>query len=185
MSDNSIDSSIYNNTFETYTIDNTIYSVIFYYLLIISNFTDSLLSNDLQNLIKNNRSIKHLFGLILLIMSINKNNYTKKNTILHNIGIGIICYIYFIFSTKMVLSLNLILIFIMIVFYYIEKYTHKNLNKKDNFLIKNKKIIRISFIIFITLIIIIGNIHYFVEYYNENHKLNFFNILAQYIFDKN
>ena len=87
------------------TLENTIYSVVFYYLLIISNFTDTLLSPDLRNLIENNRSIKHLFGLILLIMSVNQHN-KKDNSILYNIGISILCYIYFIFSTKMILSLN-------------------------------------------------------------------------------
>lgn len=166
------------------TLENTIYSVVFYYLLIISNFTDTLLSPDLRNLIENNRSIKHLFGLILLIMSVNQHN-KKDNSILYNIGISILCYIYFIFSTKMILSLNLILIFIMILFYYIEKYIKNNIHNTDNFLVKNHKKIRISFIILITGILIFGNIHFFSIYYKTHETHTISSILFEYVVGKN
>ena len=165
------------------TLEDTIYSVVFYYLLIISNFTDALLSPDLKNLI-NNRGIKHLFGLILLIMSINQYN-EKDESILYNIGIGVICYIYFIFSTKMILSLNLLLIFIMILFYYIEKYIKNNIEKTNNFFVKNDKKIRVFFIIVITSILIFGNIHYFSLYYKRNEKHTLSSILIDYILGKN
>ena len=166
------------------TLEDTIYSVVFYYLLIISNFTDALLSPDLKNLIINNRGIKHLFGLILLIMSINQYN-EKDESILYNIGIGVICYIYFIFSTKMILSLNLLLIFIMILFYYIEKYIKNNIEKTNNFFVKNDKKIRVFFIIVITSILILGNIHYFSLYYKRNEKHTLSSILIDYILGKN
>ena len=166
------------------TLEDTIYSVVFYYLLIISNFTDALLSPDLKNLIINNRGIKHLFGLILLIMSINQYN-EKDESILYNIGIGVICYIYFIFSTKMILSLNLLLIFIMILFYYIEKYIKNNIEKTNNFFVKNDKKIRVFFIIVITSILIFGNIHYFSLYYKRNEKHTLSSILIDYILGKN
>ena len=73
----------------------------------------------------------------------------------------------------------------MILFYYIEKYIKNNIEKKNNFFVKNDKKIRVFFIIVITSILILGNIHYFSLYYKRNEKHTLSSILIDYILGKN
>ena len=73
----------------------------------------------------------------------------------------------------------------MILFYYIEKYIKNNIEKTNNFFVKNDKKIRVFFIIVITSILIFGNIHYFSLYYKRNEKHALSSILIDYILGKN
>ena len=82
----------------------------------------------------------------------------------------------------MILSLNLLLIFITFCF-IILKNTKNNI-EKNNFFVKNDKKIRVFFIIVITSILILGNIHYFSLYYKRNENIHS-SILIDYILGKN
>jgi hypothetical protein len=163
------------------------YSVIFFYLIIFTNFTTALLSKDFKNNIVNNRIYLHILALAVIIMTVNQEYMllNPRSSILHNILIGIICYLSFLFSTKIPAVANIILIFIMLVFFFTEQYVSANKTKTKMWIIKHKARIRVGFIYVIYVIIIIGNLYNMPIYYKKNKSLSVPTMIIDYIFGKN
>ena len=163
------------------------YSVIFFYMIIFTNVTTVLLSKDLQHHIWNNRIYQHIFALAIIIMTVNQEYllFEPSSSILRNILIGIICYLTFLFSTKIPVVANIILIFIMMTFFFSEQYIVANKMNTEKWIIKHKASIRVGFIYVIFLIIIIGNLYNMPIYYKKNKSLSLPTMIVYYIFGNN
>ena len=163
------------------------YSVIFFYIIIFSNFTTVLLPKDLQHKIWNNRIYQHILALSIIIMTVNQEFllFEPSSTILQNILIGIICYLTFLFSTKIPGVANIILVFIMAIYFFIEQYISANKMNTKMWIIKHKARIREAFMYVIFIIIIIGNLYNMPIYYKNHKSLSVPAMIIDYIFGKN
>lgn len=115
-------------------ITNVIVAVFAFYLIIGCNFLPQLFSCRLQHLINNNMIVKHLFGLfILFFLVVNLSGEFSMDSIkelFQNIIVTVLIYIWFVITTRSILSLIVVNIIILCVLYII--HIRKNIRKKKN-----------------------------------------------------
>jgi hypothetical protein len=106
---------------------NLIKTLLIFYVLIASNYTDNLLSKQMKEYINGNRLIQHVIGfatIIVLITLVNDNIDT-----IYAIMYGIIAYTLFIFSTKLDIHWNIIVLLMLFIGYMYEN--SSNIKEKE------------------------------------------------------
>lgn len=88
-------------------------SVLFFYLIIASNFTGNLFSGQLNYFIRRNRYAQHAIGYTMMLAII--NNYAGITNVQHAIVYSTIAYLWFILTTKLDLEWNLVIVGAMVI----------------------------------------------------------------------
>lgn len=128
----------FNNLFLIDENDNTKFSLskilIIFYVFIVSNFSDNLLSKQLKQSISENRIFQHivsLIGFFLLITTFSSTISTNKALLYSIFG-----YIWFILTTKLDLQFNLIIVISLLGIYAYEN----NLKAKEKELVEDENL---------------------------------------------
>ena len=124
----------------TYNIDVSLpKSLIILYILIGNSLIQPLLSKQWITLVEQNRIVQHIIALTTLILSLSLL-FEKLST--HKIIFySVICYILFIFTTKMDIQFNIIIISLIVVIYFYERTIDQSNNDitVDKVLTENEK----------------------------------------------
>lgn len=86
--------------------------VLLFYLLIANNYTNKLMSGQLNDFLDKNRYAQHLIGFITMLVLINLVGGVTDFQMA--IMYSLIAYLWFIFTTKLDLSWNLLIIGVMV-----------------------------------------------------------------------
>ena len=93
-------------------------ALLFFYIIIASNFTKNLYSGQMREFFDNSRYAQHLIGFVtMLVIIINVGGVTE---ILPALIYSLIGYVWFIFTTKLDLKWNLIIFGLIVVGYLYE-----------------------------------------------------------------
>ena len=90
-----------------------------YYLLLLNPLSTDLLSKSLKNFVEDNRMIQHIISVLTIFVLINLcygTSIDKSNKLLFTV----ICYIFFIFTTKIELQINIMIILSLMGLYFFE-----------------------------------------------------------------
>ena len=143
--------------------------LLFFYLIIASNFTKNLYAGQLRDLFENNRMAQHVVGFITMLVLITSLSGTNELT---QIGLySVIGYLWFVLTTKLDLHWNLAIILLLFVGYIYENKlrvkdkstdTDQALDQKEKDMVKNKTT-RMRTIIASSILLItgIGTFQYF------------------------
>ena len=111
-----------------------------YYLILLNPLSTDLISKSLKSFIEENRMMQHLISVITLFVLINLLYGTKTDS--SNIFLlTAICYIFFVFTTKIELQINMLIILSLIIIYFYESIIdNKNIQtENDNVLTIEQK----------------------------------------------
>ena len=89
-----------------------------FYLLIISNFSDNLVSKQLKEYINNNRLVQHFIALLSLLVLITSVGGVVDNN--KAVLYTVIGYTWFLFTTKLDIQWNIIILLILLYGYLYE-----------------------------------------------------------------
>lgn len=109
--------------------------LLIFYLLIGSSLTQPLLNKQWIKIVDENRLIKHIVGLITMIILVSlcsNNDMSVFNILLYSL----IGYTWFIFSTKINIQINIVIILLILFAYFYER----NVSNKIH-LIENDKVL--------------------------------------------
>ena len=103
--------------------------LLIFYLLVASNYTDNLMAKQMKEYLHNNRIAQHIIGFLTLTVLVTLvGGVTDTRTALLY---SAICYVWFIFSTKLDIHWNMIIIILLFIGYMYEN----SLTVKENQLI--------------------------------------------------
>jgi hypothetical protein len=110
------------------------------YLIMGASLTQPLLSKQWIEMVEENRIIKHIIGLLTLIVLVTltvKDTVELNKIILYSLG----GYLLFIFSTKMDIQINIIIMTIVLMAYFYERHLRSKelIIKNDNVLSEEEK----------------------------------------------
>ena len=142
-----------------------------YYLILLNPLSSDLLHHKIKTLVEDNRYVQHIISIMTIFVLINLI-YPDGGP--NNLLFTIICYVFFIFTTKIELQINIIIIFFLIGIYFSELIID-NKNKSlesDNYISndkKNKIILQRNYVKY-GLYIIIGLITFIGLFFYSNKK---------------
>lgn len=145
------------------------------YLLIMTNIMSKNINNKIELIIKNNKYLKHLLGLITLSILLSLiYNLSDTDLILYSI----VLYFVFLLSTKISSKYIIILLLLLSIIYFYDYFNEKKIKEikidtilnenEKNTIIENKKINTRNITISVLSVIICGSLLY------ENKKINQF-----------
>ena len=113
---------------------NVFGALLIFYLLIASNFTDNLMSNQMRQFIRDNRMIQHLIGLmtVIVILTLIDETLEIRDVVMY----GLVIYFGFIITTKCDIHWNIVLIMVIFLGYLYEKDKHS----KNEEIMKDKNL---------------------------------------------
>ena len=88
-------------------------ALLFFYLIVASNFTKNLYSGQLQEYIEKSRVAQHIIGFILMLVVI--ISFGGVSDITKAIGYTIFAYVLFIFTTKLDIHWNLVILLLLVI----------------------------------------------------------------------
>lgn len=114
--------------------------ILILYLIMGSSLIQPLLSKQWITMVKDNRMIKHIIGLLTLVILVTltvKDTVDLTNIILYSFG----GYLLFIFSTKMDIQINIIIMIILLMAYFYERHLRSKeiIINNDNVLTDDEK----------------------------------------------
>ena len=105
--------------------------IFLYYLFIANNYTDNLISGQLQDFLRTNRIAKHIIGFISILVLLNLTGDKDKRDYMQTFGRAFIIYLIFLVSTKLDLKWNLILIGGLILSYLYEQHLNFRIGETE------------------------------------------------------
>ena len=101
--------------------------LLLFYIAIGNNYTDRLLSRDIQVAIRESRTAQHILGFMLLLVIVFM--FGNMQSVEMGLLYTIVGYAWFIFSTKLEIRTNIIILAIMLLLFL---YEHKVANSIEN-----------------------------------------------------
>ena len=152
----------------TDTVDSKLlYVIVLYYLLLLTNYTGTLLPKKLTTYVANNKIAQYITGFFILLIFVQDKNVDTVKPFYSILKRSLIAYIIFISSTQMRLNYLISLIVLLLLFYFINIEYENKKNKKNHIqyiIVKNKKTIDTIFYILISGILIVGCYLYYLDH---------------------
>lgn len=168
-------------------IDSNIFCIFIFILIVSANFLAEIFPCRIQNLLRSNMLVKHIFGLFTMIFFVVLSSGITDKNIFKIVNMSFLLYILFILISKtQIYAFYLILIFLGIAYIIniIKEQEKENIKSEENDKLINEKINNyenIMYVLYVLIIIttIIGGLLYMgekkIEYKNNfNYKTFFF-----------
>lgn len=101
-----------------------------YYLLLLNPLSTELLSKSLKNFIEDNRLAQHVISVLTIFVLINLFYETSTNKSSKFLFTAL-CYIFFVFTTKIELQINIMIILSLVGLYFFETIIDEKNNSTD------------------------------------------------------
>lgn len=86
--------------------------LLLFYVIVASNYTDNLISKELRTLFRENRIVQHLIGVTLMLSLVILFGGVKQTDTA--MMYALLCYIWFILTTKLNGSINIVILLLLI-----------------------------------------------------------------------
>jgi len=161
-------------------LELNIFCIFIFFLIVSANFLAEIFPCRLQDIIRNNMFVKHIFGIFTMIFFVVLSSGTKDKNILNISKKSFLLYILFILMTKCQINIFCVILFFLGVTYILHLIKQEKLEEED----KNKDEIAIynniidGLYILILFFTIIGVLLYIgekkIEYGNNFNYITFF-----------
>lgn len=161
--------------------NNKIYSYIFPITIIVAGYITELLNCSVQKMLNNSMIIKHIVLILLIILTVEYNDYNYKSANLYNkLFLIIQTYIGAMLIIKLSVEYFVTFISVFLIQYVLHLYIDDNLKSKKSTIINKEILENIENILQYVLygILVVGNIQYFRKQYREQKDFN----ILKYIF---
>jgi hypothetical protein len=121
-------------------IDTKIFSIFIFILIVSANFLAEIFPCRLQNLLRNNMLVKHVFGLFTMIFFVVLSSGSNDKNIYVIIKRSLLLYIIFIFISKCHLYMFYFIMMFLGIAYIIDIANQYNITKVENIKQNNKEL---------------------------------------------
>ena len=167
---------------EKFIVDTNLFCIFIFFLIVSANFLAETFPCRLQNVLRNNMTVKHLFGLFTMIFFVVLTSGIKNKNILNIIKNAVFLYIIFMLITKCQINIFFIIIVLLGTTYILNiiKEQENEGNKQESNENKDNIYDTIIFILYIVIFIfiIVGVLLYMgekkIEYKKNFNYITFF-----------
>ena len=165
---------------KNFVVDSNIFCIFIFFLIISANFLAELFPCRLQNVLRSNMVVKHIFGLFTMIFFVVLSSGIKNKNIVKILQNATILYFIFMLITKCQIHLFFIIIILLATSYIINIIKEQEIESNKKELNENNIYDKITYIIYIVIgvLIILGVLLYMgekkLEYKKDFDYITFF-----------
>ena len=167
---------------KNFVVDSNLFCIFILFLIISANFLAETFPCRLQNVLRNNMLVKHMFGLFTMIFFVVLTSGIKNKNILNILNNAVILYIIFILITKCQIHVFFLIILMLGITYIINivKEQENENNKEESNENKDSIYDNVTYILYILIMsfIIVGVLLYMgekkIEYNKDFNYITFF-----------